>query len=378
MRPFYMESRHLDALIQALWQRGYQVIGPRVREGALVYDEVHTAQDLPVGWIDQQDAATYRLRKTDRPLFFGYVVGPYTWKKFLYPLGQVLWRARRTNGGFEVVHAEENDAPRYAFLGVRPCELQAIALQDRIFLQGSYVDPTYKARREGLFLVVVNCTRAGGTCFCVSMNTGPQARSGFDLSLTEVLRKDDHFFLVTVGTERGMALLQEVPHRRASTEEIAAAEAAVERAALRMGRHLETRGLRELLYRNYEHPRWDEVAARCLSCANCTLVCPTCFCVTVEDATDLTGQYAERRRRWDSCFTLDFSYIHGHHVRTSTKARYRQWLTHKLATWVDQFGTFGCVGCGRCITWCPVGIDITEEVQAIRESEREASLAATN
>jgi Fe-S-cluster-containing hydrogenase component 2 len=132
---------------------------------------------------------------------------------------------------------------------------------------------------------------------------------------------------------------------------------------------MDTRGIKELLYRNYEHPRWDNVATRCLTCANCTMVCPTCFCTTVEDVTDLSGDHAERWRKWDSCFTMDFSYIHGGSVRATPKSRYRQWLTHKLATWFDQFGSSGCVGCGRCITWCPVAIDLTEEVRAIRDSE---------
>jgi sulfhydrogenase subunit beta (sulfur reductase) len=137
-----------------------------------------------------------------------------------------------------------------------------------------------------------------------------------------------------------------------------------------MGRTLDTADIKALLYRNYEHPRWDNAAARCLTCGNCTMVCPTCFCTTVEDVTDLKGEHAERWQKWDSCFTMDFSYIHGGIIRSSPKARYRQWMTHKLATWIDQFGTSGCVGCGRCITWCPVAIDITEEVRAIRESER--------
>ncbi|MBF0393567.1 MAG: 4Fe-4S dicluster domain-containing protein, partial [Alphaproteobacteria bacterium] len=121
--------------------------------------------------------------------------------------------------------------------------------------------------------------------------------------------------------------------------------------------------------RNREHPRWDEVAKRCLTCGNCTMVCPTCFCTTVDDVTDLGGTRTERVRSWDSCFTLDFSYIHGGSVRNEGSSRYRQWITHKLSSWHDQFGSSGCVGCGRCITWCPVGIDITEEVGAIRASE---------
>jgi Fe-S oxidoreductase len=103
------------------------------------------------------------------------------------------------------------------------------------------------------------------------------------------------------------------------------------------------------------------------------MVCPTCFCATVEDATDLTGSATERRRVWDSCFSQEFSYIHGGSVRTSAGARYRQWITHKLATWHEQFGVSGCVGCGRCITWCPVGIDITAEARAVRQGDAQGS-----
>ena len=256
-----------------------------------------------------------------------------------------------------------------AFLGVRSCELHAIAIQDRVFLQTASPDPAYQARRDHLCLIAVNCGQAGGTCFCTSMRTGPKVTSDFDLALTEVLDKDRHFFLVEIGTALGIEILQDVSCRPASEEEIAQAERIVADTAAHMGRTMDTTDIKSLLYRNTDHPRWENVASRCLTCGNCTMVCPTCFCTTVEDTTDLTGERAERWRRWDSCFTMDFSYIVSGSVRASPKARYRQWMTHKLASWIDQFGTSGCVGCGRCITWCPVGIDITEEVQAIRESE---------
>jgi len=200
------------------------------------------------------------------------------------------------------------------------------------------------------------------------MNTGPKATFGFDLALTEILDEGRHYFVVETGTEAGLQVLAELPHRPAGEREKEAAEKAVARAIGQMGRRMDTTGIKELLYSNYEHPRWDNVAGRCLTCANCTMVCPTCFCSTVEDVTDLKGEHAERWRRWDSCFTTDFSYIHGGSVRSTSRARYRQWMTHKLATWIDQFGTSGCVGCGRCITWCPVGIDITEELRVIRET----------
>jgi ferredoxin len=201
------------------------------------------------------------------------------------------------------------------------------------------------------------------------MDTGPTARSGFDIALTELLEPSRHYFVLEVGSERGAELLDELPHARADTEELGAAHAAHARTAGQMGRELDVTDIRELLYRNYENPRWEEVAERCLSCGNCTMVCPTCFCTSVEDVTDLAGEHVERHQRWDSCFTIDYSHIHGGAVRASTRSRYRQWMTHKLASWIDQFGSSGCVGCGRCITWCPVGIDITEEARAIRDSE---------
>jgi sulfhydrogenase subunit beta (sulfur reductase) len=215
----------------------------------------------------------------------------------------------------------------------------------------------------------VNCGEAGGTCFCVSMKTGPKADAGFDLALTELLDGGDHRFLVEVGSELGGSVLSELPHSPAMIDDNTAAEAVVARTASQMGRTLDTNGLKELLQGNPNHPRWDEVAERCLSCGNCTMVCPTCFCTAVEDHSDLAGQTAERVRRWDSCFNPDFSYIHGGQVRTETRSRYRHWITHKLASWIDQFGTSGCVGCGRCMTWCLVGIDITEEVRAIRDAD---------
>lgn len=372
---YRIEHDHLQQMFDALAAKGYKLFGPTVRDGAIVYDEVAADTDLPVGWTDEQDGGIYRLKKRDDKAIFGFAVGPHSWKKFLHPPVLRLWQLKRDGGSFTVT--EERAQPlKYAFIGVRACELHAIRVQDRVFLEGKYVDPDYKRRRDQCFIVAVNCSKAGGTCFCVSMDTGPKATSGFDLALTEVIEGEQHYFVVEVGTSQGADLLGEIYHKEAQDEELAKAERILSNTVAQMGRHLNTSGIKELLYSNYEHPRWDEVASRCLTCANCTMVCPTCFCTTVEDVTDLTGNQAERWRKWDSCFTMDFSYVHGGSVRATARDRYRQWMTHKLATWIDQFGTSGCVGCGRCITWCPVAIDITEEVRAIRETQsQEANIS---
>jgi len=360
-----IDRRDFDAIFTALKGRGFQIVGPTRRDEAIVYDEIHSAADLPAGWSDVQEASRYRLRKRADQALFGYAVGPHSWKPYLLPPALRLWRAERGDQGF-VIEETTSDPPRLALLGVRACELNAIAIQDRVFRRAATAEPDFCARRENLFVIALQCSQAGGTCFCVSMGSGPEVESGFDLVLTEVLGAGSHYFVAVAGSAGGAALLGEIPHHAAGAEERERADHVVAQTAAQMGRSSDTTHVKELLYANADHPRWDDVAARCLTCGNCTMVCPTCFCTTVEDVTDLSGEHAERWRKWESCFSVEFSYLHGGAVRSSARSRYRQWLTHKMATWIDQFGTSGCVGCGRCITWCPVGIDITEELRAIR------------
>jgi sulfhydrogenase subunit beta (sulfur reductase) len=372
-----LERERFDELIEALSSRGYEVVGPTVRQGAIAFEPVSSAADLPVGLTDEQEGGTYRLRERGDGALFGFANGPQSWKRILHPPAIRLWQARqREDGGGIEFHEDAADPPQRAFLGVRSCDIHAIAMLDGALLDVEHPDPGYRARREGTFIVALNCGTAGGTCFCVSMNTGPKATFGFDLALTEVIEPGRHYFLIEGGSERGGEVLEGLPTEEAASAERQVGEEIVARTAASMGRRMpvdDPRDLKDLLYRNFEHPRWEEVADRCLTCGNCTSVCPTCFCTDVDDVTDLTGQTSERWRRWDSCFTVDFTHVHGGSVRASSKSRYRQWMTHKLATWFEQFGTSGCVGCGRCITWCPVAIDITEEAAAIAATDGEGA-----
>jgi sulfhydrogenase subunit beta (sulfur reductase) len=364
---FVIDLTALGRLIASLQTRGYQVVGPQVRDGAIVYDTLERLEDLPVGWEDEQAPGRYRLGKNGASSVFGYAVGPHSWKRYLHPPEVRLSHAEGSGQDFRILeNGAQTDVRKLALFGVRSCELAAISIQDRVFMGDKYTEPAYAARRNGLFVVAVQCTRASASCFCTSMNAGPRAERGFDLALTEVTDGESPSFVVETGSEAGAEVLAGLKPHKATAKLVRQAEEAVKGAAAAITRSMDTSDIRGLLYENFEHPRWDEVAARCLSCGNCTMVCPTCFCSTVEDWSDVAGGHAERWRRWDSCFGQSFSYIHGGSVRMSPRSRYRQWLTHKLAAWIDQFGTSGCVGCGRCITWCPVGIDITQEVAAIR------------
>jgi ferredoxin len=361
----WLEKSALQALIERLRAWGYRVIGPTVSQAAVVYDEISSVDDLPLGYTDDQEAGYYRLKRTDGGNYFDYVVGPHSLKNYLFPPRTTLLETLNIKGVWQV-KAPEPPKDRLAFLGLRSCDLHALRVQDRVFLGERFPDSHYQARRQDLFVVAVNCGRSAPTCFCASMNTGPAVGFGYDLVLTEL---PSHFVL-EVGTEQGGKAVADIPWRPCTTAEVAEAQQVPRRAEKQQPRHLDPTAAREVLLDSLEHPRWDQVAQRCLSCANCTMVCPTCFCSTVQEVTDLTGDQARRERQWDSCFNDEHSYMNSGTVRKSTKARYRQWLTHKLATWFDQFGTSGCVGCGRCITWCPVGIDLTEEVAAIREGQQ--------
>ncbi len=360
---YRIPKAQLHNLIELLRSDRYTVVGPKVEDDAVVYAEIFGMDDLPKGVRDAQEPGKYRVKQTGHENFFEFNVGPHSWKQFLFPPKTTVATGIREANRWTFSTPTEPQ-PRFAFLGVRACELAAIAIQDRIFLQGSYVDPVYKARRESVLIIAVNCTVAASTCFCTSMETGPKCRNGFDLALTEI----DSGFVVESATELGNSFLMRLKTEDATERDIDEALVLEKRAVDQISKRLDTFDIRNMLLGNLEHPRWDDVANRCLSCTNCTMVCPTCFCSSVSEVVDLSGDNVQRQREWDSCFNLDFSYTANGIVRNDRRSRYRQWLTHKLASWHDQFDSSGCVGCGRCITWCPVGIDLTEEVAAIRNT----------
>ncbi len=360
-----IQKPDLNAILRGLQEAGYQTVGPRVKNDTLVYEPIEALDELPQGYETEQNAGEFRLIKAGHSHYFNFIPGAHSWKQYLFPPSVELFEMRKDGKSWQM-HEEPAETPKYAFIGVRACELAAIQIQDSIFMRPDFTDPIYKSRRERVFILSVNCLHPDHTCFCTSLGTGPEVKGGFDLNLTEL----DDVFVVTVGSEVARGLLADIAYEEANSFVLSSASREMERAAQSMGRSLDTRDLPDLLLSNLDHPHWDEVAKRCLSCTNCTQVCPTCFCWDATDQMSLDGKTTSRTRVWDSCFNPGYSYQAGGNTRPTISSRYRQWLSHKLGTWKQQYGMLGCVGCGRCITWCPAKIDLTEEIPALRKEAR--------
>ncbi len=354
----------------------HRIIGPKIENDVIVLKDIDF-DDIPAGYRDRQGKGIYKLSspQSSQPTagpaktMFSFSVGPDSFKRFLHPpFMEELFTFRKSKKGLYVKPVVKEDKP-LAFIGVRACDIAALKKLDKVFLGGAVRDSTYSSLRKDLLVIGVNCVYPGGNCFCHSMGTGPEIRDAFDVALSEI----DEYFLLEAGTARGKEIMDALPSEEIDNSDRDKKTSAIESCIRLIRKSVGTHELPALIYRNLEHPRWAEVAKLDLECGNCTQVCPTCFCNSSYDYLLLPGisKKAEisgtRVRTWDSCFSVNFARVHGGNFRPSRSARYRHWMTHKLAYSIEQHGSPDCVGCGRCITWCPAGIDITEELEAIRQ-----------
>lgn len=355
-----MQPAALQAVLDTLRKRGYTIIGPQVRASAIVLDELTSLDSLPAGWQERQAPGTYTIARNSQPGLFQHTCGPHSWKRYLYPAQRRLFSVGFKHSEIQLERTDQ-PVPTYAFVGMRPCDLKALTILDRVLAAPPYSDPYYQAVRRNLFIIAVNCHQPGGTCFCSAMGAGPRAEAGYDIVVDEICEPHRHVLIAEAGSRDGADLLAAIKSVPASSADTELVRQMSSEAARKMNTGGNLSGADALFDTHFDHPHWQTLETRCLACGNCTLVCPTCFCHTITEAENLEDGHAERHLAWDSCFNKAFSYIYGGSIRTGIASRYRQWLCHKLATWQQQFGTCGCVGCGRCRTWCPAGIDMVEE-----------------
>lgn len=367
-RPAFISKSTLQQLIDQLRQSGYECLGPVQQDGAIQFQPVTSLEQFPTGVVNTQEPGTYRLQQGDSDKLFTWNHGPQGIKPLCFAPQEVLWNESRAEDGSFQFTRTLPEVGLTAVIGVRACDLAALAIQDQHFLEQGSPDPHYQNRRDQLLLIGVDCAQSAQTCFCASTGDGPALDSEFDIGLSELTSG----YLIWAGSEKGHTWVEQLPQQLATDEQLAEMVQATSEAAAAQTRRLPTNKQMRGLYERLNHSQWLSVAERCLSCGNCTAVCPTCFCYATEHQTALNGESAEMVRQWDSCFSPTHSEMGSFQVRNSTDLRYRQWLTHKLAGWQEQYGRSGCVGCGRCITWCPVGIDLTEEVSVIlQEASRD-------
>jgi NAD(P)H-flavin reductase/NAD-dependent dihydropyrimidine dehydrogenase PreA subunit len=364
--PRFLPLSRLDALIAEL-RRERRVVGPVVRDGAIRMAEIERAAELPFGWTVSAEPGSVRLNQSDagEPGAQRAFDNATAWsgiKPWTFPPRVDALSLERRDDGSVAVRVESPAPIPTAVIGARACDLAALATQDRVLTGGAAIDPDYAIRRSDLFIVAVECAFATSVCFCTSMGTGPEVNSGADIVLSEI----DGGFVARPDSTAGGRLLESLGLAPASPARVARASGQVAATRASMPPAVQAEGLHDRLLANLDHPRWETIAERCLACANCTLVCPTCFCTGIEVGSDLDGRESKTTRSWDSCFTAGYAQVAGGgSFRPHQRDRYRQWLTHKFGTWWDQFGSSGCVGCGRCIAWCPVGIDVREELSII-------------
>ncbi|AHK78477.1 cytochrome C [Ectothiorhodospira haloalkaliphila] len=365
----FLPRAEADRLLEALRGAGFgRILGPVAREGTLLFQPLRRWDDLPAGVRDVQQPGRYRLQEQDTPRCFAWANGPQALKPLTFRPREPIWRAQRSADGQLSFQSTQEDPEPTALIGLRACDLAALDLQERHFMHGRFPDPWFRRRREALFLVGMSCAHPAQTCFCASTGDGPAISRGHDLGMAEL----DEGYLLWAGTQAGKTLLERLDLDAATAAQRRTVEKETHQAAMGQRRTLPGRHLKQGLYERLQAGHWKDVGERCLSCGNCTAVCPTCFCHMEMDEPALGGDSSEHLRQWSSCFNAEHSFMGHFVVRSDTRLRYRQWLTHKLGSWHEQYGRSGCVGCGRCITWCPVGIDITAEAHALLKEAPDA------
>ena len=319
--------------------REYKVFAPVEQNGFITFQEIHSGSEAFLDYINS--------KKPPKEIFF-----PQSERLFSYDLD------RREGWGVEEPALAEK--PRIIF-GIRPCDARSLVLLDNVFDGKLYKDPYYADKRKNTTIIALGCNQPGSTCFCTSVGGGPFSQDGSDLLLVDIGDK----YIIQVVTEKGEKFAKEHNEfKKTENHSLSLMRDTIKTAEALMKSKIEVQKVAEKLDSMFDDPFWDLVSEKCLGCAVCTYLCPTCHCFDITD--EVIGQSGERVRTWDSCafpsFTLEAS---GVNPRPGNKERYRQRIMHKFNYFIANHGMAACVGCGRCIKECPVNLDIRVVLNSI-------------
>jgi sulfhydrogenase subunit beta (sulfur reductase) len=331
MTPKVVEKKKLAALGKAIIADGYRLFGPVLQDDGIVLAEFDEEPEFDLAYKN-------------------FKMSP---KEFFLPQSEVVCRFC----GGEAIEGEAAPEEKRVIFGLRPCDARAIWLMDKVFLEDP-VDVYYEEKRKNTVVISLACSDPEDTCFCSSVGGSPAGSEGSDILVFD-LGEELVFDPVTARGEDFLGQFSKVT-RDAAKKEIAEKDRIAEEGSSQMEK-LSLDGIAEKLAASYDSEMWDAPSQKCLGCGTCTFFCPTCHCFDVTDET-FKGE-GRRVRTWDSCmYSLFTLHASGHNPRPSQKERTRQRFMHKFSYSKENHGELFCVGCGRCITHCPVNLDLREVI----------------
>jgi ferredoxin len=310
--------------------------------------------------VKKEDNVLFAPLGSDDEPFFAYLNSKNAPKNIFFPHTETMMKYTRTPQGM-VFSSEVNEAGQSVLFGVRPCDAHSFVVLDKLFDQEKYKDQYYIAKRQNTTVITLACVKPPyATCFCTSVDGEPVSSEGADILLTDI--GDE--YLVELVTEKGAKLAGYFGDTKADAPAEAKKAELAAKAKEAIKSKVPAHEVKPILDKNFDHPFWDTIHAKCLACGTCTYLCPTCHCFDISD--EVVGSDGIRLRSWDSCmFPLFTKETSGHNPRPSQKERWRQRTMHKFKYYIDMFNTIGCVGCGRCVMYCPVNLDIRKVVEDI-------------
>ncbi len=363
MYSAFLSRNNFQSLIDYLVEQDYSVIAPTIKQDAIHYQPIHHIDEMVCSYHEQSSAGSYQLVKDQSGKYFNWSNGVSCLKPWFFKPHETLWQLNlnKTPPQYQAIIPKEQ---KKAFIGVRACDLAALQLQDQHFLQDKYLHQQYHANRQQSIFIAVHCAAPSTNCFCTSTEDGPECSQGFDIVMTEL----ESGFILQGENTFSQKLIDHLPVETVSKQSWQEQDDILKRAKQKIQRAFNPEKVAKKLQQRLHDNIWQDIAEKCLACGNCTLVCPSCFCSKQGDEMPLAGNKVEHIQYWDSCFSEQHSYLGGIVIHQNIADRYKQWINHKLNWWFEQYGRSGCVGCGRCISWCPTGIDFFQQARALTEN----------